>query len=177
MTLRATYPPLLSASTTLSRLSASFSVWVPLAAITTPTLRPVSPSVFFPDALSLTSSVVQQAAAGNQTFSGDRRCNRCQSTRARHYFTRCAQSYYQGCLLNFGACNECALNGNAGNCSFYSTFRPHFSNALLLTCLQIALTALREAARPPWLRSRPPRTALVLSIPTSQALVAKRTGA
>ena len=121
MTPRATCLLLLLASITLSLLSASFSVWVPPAATMTPTLKPVSLSVFFPDALSLTFSVVQQAAAGNQTFLGDSRCNRCQSTRARHYFTRCAQSYYQGRLLNFGACNECALNGNAANCSFYST--------------------------------------------------------
>jgi hypothetical protein len=177
MTPRAACLLLLSASTTLSLLSASFLVWVPLAATMTPTLRPVSPSIFFPNALLLTSSVVQQAAAGNQTFSGDCCCNRCQSTRARHYFTRCAQSYYQGRLLNFGACNECALNGNAGNCSFYSTSRPRFSNALLLTCIQTVLTAQREAARPRWLRSRPPRTALALIIPTSRALIAARTEA
>ncbi|EUC48329.1 hypothetical protein COCMIDRAFT_2771 [Bipolaris oryzae ATCC 44560] len=65
-------------------------------------------------------AVIQQAAASNRIFIGDNRCSRCQSTRANIQFANCAQSYYQGQLLNFGACNKCVLNGNTTRCSFYS---------------------------------------------------------
>jgi hypothetical protein len=101
--------------------SAPSSAWALLGGSTAPTLKPVSlsseePLLLFSDVL----LVIQQAAAGNRIFVGDSRCNRCKSTNAGHHFRNCAQSYYQGHILNFGACNECALNGNSARCTFYS---------------------------------------------------------
>lgn len=45
-------------------------------------------------------------------------------------FAECSQSFYQGRLMNFGAWNECALNGNTSHCSFYSKLFECFSALL-----------------------------------------------
>ncbi|KAI8933527.1 hypothetical protein NX059_002629 [Plenodomus lindquistii] len=66
-------------------------------------------------------ATIQQSAGGNRSHANNNRCTRCQGgTGASRTFELCSQSYYQGRLLNFGACNECALNGNASRCTFYN---------------------------------------------------------
>ena len=79
------------------------------------------------------AAVLQHAAAGSRLMLASDCCNRCQNTRVRTRFgRRCTQTYFEGQLLNHGACNECQLNGNHASCSF---FRKFLAFCLLLTSL------------------------------------------
>jgi hypothetical protein len=67
------------------------------------------------------AAALQHAAAGSRLNLGGDGCSRCQNPRVRTRFGgRCTQTYFQGHLLNNGACNECQLNGNHAGCSFFS---------------------------------------------------------
>jgi len=63
-------------------------------------------------------ALLQQAAGSNRFFAGEEACRRCSNDRYARTFAQCAQSFYQGHVLNYGACNNCALNGNGQRCSF-----------------------------------------------------------
>ncbi|EUC27202.1 hypothetical protein COCCADRAFT_10141 [Bipolaris zeicola 26-R-13] len=90
-------------------------------------------------------AVIQQAAASNRSYAGDSRCNHCKKPTANIQFANCSQSYYQGMLLNWGACNECVLNGGTTKCSFYS--RPLVPAGAASPSLQEVL-ATQSTSRP-----------------------------
>lgn len=77
---------------------------------------------------------------------------------------------------NFGACNECALNGNAARCSFYSKPFDSFSvvRANSVGVGKEGKTASKGSAESPSLEetgSWPPTPRLGLSTPATRRLV------
>jgi hypothetical protein len=68
---------------------------------------------------------IQHAAASSRfapTAPIDNRCSRCQNPTGRvklHFGGKCSVTYIGGKLLNWGACNECQINGNYTSCSSY----------------------------------------------------------
>lgn len=67
-------------------------------------------------------ALIQQSAASSHFLTGNNRCTRCINASGKanlQFGGRCSQTYYRHTLLNWGACNECQMNGNHASCSFY----------------------------------------------------------
>ena len=62
-------------------------------------------------------AILQQAARSSVNIADADRCRRCKG--GQKFGSQCSQTYLNGALLNYGACNGCQMDGNHTKCDFY----------------------------------------------------------